>query len=83
MGALVLALCLLMLSGAAARAQAEPPLGDFKPSQVVVELRTTGGNQSGQNNKEKLKKINAEYGTSTRESLPSNSGVFLLKVPAG
>ena len=83
MGALVLALCLLMLSGAAARAQAEPPLGDFKPSQVVVELRTTGGNQSGQNNKEKLKKINADYGTSTRESLPSNSGVFLLNVPAG
>jgi subtilisin family serine protease len=49
----------------------------------VVELRTTGGNQSDQNNKAKLKKINAEYGTSTHDDTLGSTGIYLLEVPAG
>ena len=37
-GALVLAFCLLMLSGAASRAQANCGPGDFVPHQVIVKL---------------------------------------------
>jgi thermitase len=76
-------LCLLMLSGAAARAQAEHPVGDFVPGQIVVELRSTGGHQTAQSSKAKLRGLNADYGTSTLKPLPTDSAVYLLKLPAG
>jgi tetrahydromethanopterin S-methyltransferase subunit C len=44
-GALVLALCLLMLSGAASRAQAACGLGSFVPSQVIVKLLAPTGSK--------------------------------------
>ena len=77
-GALVLVLCLLMLSGAAARAQAEYPVGDFVPGQIVVELRSTGGHQTAQSSNAKLRGLNADYGTSTLKPLPTDSAVYLL-----
>jgi subtilisin family serine protease len=67
-----------MLSGVAARAQAEPVVGDFVSGEVIIELRPTA-----QPNKVRVRKINNDYHTSTLRSLPDNSGIFLLKLPAG
>ena len=52
-GALVLALCLLMLSGAAGRAQADCGPGVFVPQQVIVKLDPIVGAT--------VQKINATY----------------------
>jgi thermitase len=81
--ALVLGLCLVILPGAAARAQANPPVKDFVSGQVVVELRSTANPPFAQPDKARMKRINADYGTSILESFPANSGVFLLELPAG
>ena len=77
--ALVLGLCLLMLSGVAARAQTDLPGKEFESGQVVVELRDAGNSAAA--NKARLKKINDEYGTTTRESI-AGTGVYLLTVSA-
>jgi thermitase len=69
-GAFVLALYLLILSGVADRAQADPVAGDFVPGQVVVELAPGAS----------ISQINATYGTHTHERLP-NSDVYLLGLP--
>ncbi len=37
-GALVLALCLLLLSGTADRAQALPAVGSFVPGEIIIKL---------------------------------------------
>jgi thermitase len=72
-GALVLALCLLMLSSAATRAQAACEPGDFVPHQVIVKLNPIPGATARQ--------INATYRTTTLETFPGSTNVFLLKLP--
>src|SRR5215211_6278700 len=74
-GALVLALCLLMLSGAASRAQAACGLGSFVPSQVIVKLNPITGVTVGE--------INATYGSTTLETFPGSTDIYLLKLPTG
>src|SRR5215211_7526595 len=74
-GALVLALCLLMLSGAASRAQADCGPGVFMPQQVIVKLNTSLGAT--------VQKINATYGSTTLETFPGSTDVYLLRLPRG
>jgi subtilisin family serine protease len=74
-GALALALCLLALLGAAGSVQALVEGEDFVPGQVVVKLDPTSGSTIGE--------INADYGLSTLDKLPGDTGIYLLKVPAG
>ena len=74
-GALILALCLLMLSGAASRAQADCGPGVFVPQQVIVKLDPTVGAT--------LQKINATYGTTTLETFPGSTNIYLLRLPTG
>src|ERR671910_1761964 len=72
-GALVLALCLLMLSGAASRAQADCGPGVFVPRQVIVKL-VPGAT---------ITQINAAYGSTVVEQFPGSTDVFLLGLPTG
>ena len=74
-GALVLALCLLMLSGAASRAHADCGPGGFVPNQVIVKLNPIPGLT--------VEQINATYGTTTLETFPGSTDVYLLKLPTG
>src|SRR5215212_8633165 len=74
-GALVLALCLLMLSGAVSRAHADCGPGGFVPNQVIVKLNPIPGLT--------VEQINATYGTTTLETFPGSTDVFLLKLPTG
>ena len=74
-GALVLALCLLMLSGAASRAQADCGPGVFVPQQVIVKLNPILGAT--------VQKINATYGSTTLEAFPGSTGAYLLSLPTG
>jgi thermitase len=67
-----LALCLLMLSGAGSRAQADCP-GVFVPQQVIVKLNLTSGAT--------VQEINATYGSTTLESFPGSTDVYLLGLP--
>src|SRR5918995_7113576 len=73
-GALVLALCLLMLSGAASRAQAACGLGSFVPNQVIVKLNPIPGAT--------VEHINATYGSTTLETFPGSTDIYLLELPA-
>src|SRR5918995_2572247 len=72
-GALVLALCLLMLSGAASRAQADCGPGVSVPRQVIVKL-VPGAT---------ITQINAAYGSTVVEQFPGSTDVFLLGLPTG
>src|SRR5215203_4670386 len=72
-GALVLALCLLMLSGAASRAQADCGPGVFVPRQVIVKLDQGAT----------ITQINATYGSTVVEQFPGSTDVFLLGLPTG
>jgi thermitase len=74
-GALILALCLLMLSGAASRAQADCGPGVFVPHQVIVKLNPIPGLT--------VEQINATYGSTTLETFPGSTDVYLLKLPTG
>jgi len=73
--ALVLAFCLLLLSGAAGRAQADCGPGIFAPQQVIVKLNPTLGAT--------VEEINATYGSTTLESFPGSTDVYLLTLPTG
>jgi thermitase len=73
-GALFLALCLLMLSGATSRAQADCGPGVFVPQQVIVKLDPTVGAT--------VQKINATYGSTVVEPFPGSTDIFLLGLPA-
>src|SRR5215210_2079734 len=75
MGALVLALCLLLLWGAASSAQADCGPGSFVPRQVIVKLNPITGATVGQ--------INATYGSTTLETFPGSTDIYLLKLPTG
>jgi thermitase len=70
-GALVLALCLLMLSGAASRAQTACGLGSFVPNQAIVKLDQGAT----------ITQINATYGSTVVEQFPGSTDVFLLGLP--
>src|SRR5215203_7516336 len=72
-GALVLALCLLMLSGAASRAQADCGPGVFVPRQVIVKLDQGAT----------ITQINATYGSTVVEQFPGSTDVYLLELPTG
>ena len=72
--ALFPALYLLMLSGAVSRAEADSTLGGFVPRQVIIKLGTTGAT---------VEDINATYGSTSLETFPGSSDVYLLKLPAG
>ena len=74
-GALVLAFCLLMLSGAASRAQADCGPGSFVPHQVIVKLSPLPGAT--------VEQINATYGSTTLETFPGSTNVYLLNLPTG
>jgi subtilisin family serine protease len=73
--ALALTLCLLALLGAAGPAQALVEGGDFETGQLVVKLNPTSGATIGE--------INTDYGLTTLDELPSSTGIYLLKAPAG
>jgi thermitase len=73
-GALVLALCLLMLSGAATPAHAQADCArNFVPSQVIVKLNLGAT----------VNQINAKYGSATLEQFPGSTDIYLLGLPAG
>jgi hypothetical protein len=74
-GALVLALCLLMLSGAASSAQADCGPGAFVSRQVIVKLNPILGAT--------VQQINATYRSTTLETFPGSTDVYLLGLPAG
>ncbi|HJQ30268.1 MAG TPA: S8 family serine peptidase, partial [Rubrobacter sp.] len=71
-GALIFALCLLMLIGISDRARAA--VGDFVPRQVIVKLQPTGVT---------IGDINATYDSTTLERYSKSSSVYLLELPAG
>jgi len=73
--ALVLSLCLLILSGAAGRAQADCGPGVFVPHQVIVKLNPIPGLT--------VEQINATYGSTTLETFPGSTDVYLLELPTG
>jgi thermitase len=77
-GALALALCLLMLSGAGGRAQANPAAQEFVPRQILVELQATTAGTSN----ETIKKINKKYGTTPQGNFEGGTDVYLLELPA-
>jgi subtilisin family serine protease len=70
-GALVLALCLLVLSGAASRAQADCGPGVFVPQQVIVKLDPGAT----------ITQIKATYGSTVIESFPGSTDIYLLRLP--
>jgi thermitase len=74
-GALVLALCLLMLSGASSSAQADCGPGTFMPRQVIVKLNPILGAT--------VQQINATYGSTTLEAFPGGTDAYLLGLPSG
>ena len=74
-GAFILALIMLILSGAAGRAQADCGPGVFEPQQVIVKLDPTVGAT--------VQKINSTYGTTTLETFPGSTNIYLLGLPTG
>jgi thermitase len=72
---IVLALCLLMSSGAASPAQADCGQGGFVPRQIIVKLNPTLGAT--------VEQINATYGSTTLEPFPGSTDIYLLGLPAG
>ena len=74
-GALVLAFCLLILPGAASRAQADCGPGSFVPDQVIVKLNPIPGVT--------IEQINATYGSTTLETFPGSTDIYLLQLPTG
>ena len=74
-GAIILALGMLMLSGAASRAQAACGPGGFVPHQVIVKLNPIPGAT--------VEQINATYGSTTLETFPGSTDVYLLELPTG
>ena len=73
-GALVFALCLLLLLGSSDYAQADAGVGNFVPHQVIVKLQQTGVS---------IQDINATYGSATLQRFSDGSDIYLLKLPTG
>ena len=72
MGALAVALCLVVLLGAGPmRASAEG--NDYEPRQAIVRLNPASGAT--------IESINIDYGSTALDKLPGSMGVYLLKLP--
>src|SRR5215208_6343661 len=74
-GALVLALCLLLLSGTADRAQALPAVGSFVPGEIIVKLTPNAP----------IAVIEDTYNTKVKESFlgSANTDIYLLEITDG
>ena len=74
-GALVLALCLLLLSGTADRARALPAVGSFVPGEIIVKLTPNAP----------IAVINDSYNTRVKERFlgKANTDIYLLKITDG
>ena len=70
-GALAVALCLLVLLGAAPT-RADVGRNDFVPRQAIVRLEPGAT----------IEDINIDYGSATVDRLPGTAGIYLLKLPA-
>lgn len=73
--AFALSLFLLALLGASSPAQALVGGQDFKSGEVVVKLNSASGAT--------IQDIDADYGLTTLDKLPGNTGIYLLQAPAG
>jgi thermitase len=71
-GALALALCLLVLLGAAGPTQAQVGEEDYRPGQIIVEVDTSVA----------IEEIHAEHGTETIDDYFGSMGFYLIKPPA-
>jgi thermitase len=74
-GALVLALCLLLLSGTANRAQALPAVGSFVPGEIIIKLTPNAS----------IATINKKYNTRVKERFldSANTDIYLLEITDG
>jgi len=74
-GALVLALCLLLLSGTADRAQALPIVGSLVPGEIIIKLTPNAP----------IKVINDSYNTRVKERFldSANTDIYLLEITDG
>jgi thermitase len=74
-GALVLALCLLLLSGTANRAQALPAVGSFVPGEIIIKLTPNAS----------IATINKKYNTRVKERFldSAKTDIYLLKITDG
>ena len=74
-GALLLALCLLLLSGTADRAQALPAVGSFVPGEIIVKLTPNAP----------IAVIEDTYNTKVKESFlgSANTDIYLLEIKDG
>jgi thermitase len=73
-GALLLALCLMGLLGAAGSKEAHALVGEYEPGQVIVKLDPKA--------QATIRQINADYGTTTLDNTLGGMGVYLLQTPA-
>jgi subtilisin family serine protease len=73
-GALLLALCLMGLLGAAGSKEAHALVGEYEPGQVIVKLDPKA--------RATIRQINADYGTTTLDNTLGGMGVYLLQTPA-
>jgi thermitase len=69
--AIFLALCLQLLSGAATPAQADCGPGAFVPRQAIVKLNLGAT----------VEQINDTYGSTTLETFPGSTDIYLLELP--
>jgi thermitase len=78
-GALVLALCLLLLSGTADRAQALPAVGSFVPGEIIIKLTPDAPIDKS------LTLIKNSYNAQVKESFldSANTGIYLLEITDG
>jgi thermitase len=74
-GALLLALCLLLLSGTADRAQALPAVGSFVPGEIIIKLTPNSP----------IATIEKSYNTRVKECFLdcANTDIYLLKITDG
>ncbi len=70
-GALALALCLLVLLGAAGPTQAQVGGEDYSPDQIIVEVDTSVA----------IEEIHADHGTETIDDFFGSRGFYLIKPP--
>jgi hypothetical protein len=71
-GALVLALCMLLLSGTADRAQGLPAVGSFVPGEIIIKLIPNTP----------IATINDSYNTRLKERF-LNTDIYLLEITDG
>ena len=77
-GALVLALCLLLLSGTADRAQALPIVGSLVPGEIIIKLTPNAPSEA-------IEVINDRYNTRVKERFldSANTDIYLLEITDG